>query len=146
MGLVNTLGNRKEYKLTLKLAGAARTIYSADLDNDGTLDGFTDLDSAIRAGGIITECRAVVGTAGAGGTSVAINVYGKTGTVVAANGLVTATQGAVANLTAGAVITGSGGTLNTRLAADGYISAVTVGTFTAVDIDVYLTVLDDRAS
>ena len=144
LGLVKTEGVRREYKQTFTLTGAARTMYSADLNNDGTLDGFTGLDSVIPAGCIITEARAVVTTAGAGGTSVAVNVYAADGTLLLANGLVTATQGAVANLTAGANIVGSGATLNTRLAANGYVSAVTVGTFTAGVVDVYYTVIDAR--
>ena len=144
LGLVKTEGVRREYRQTFHLTGAARTIYSADLNNDGTLDGFTGLDSVIPAGCIITEARAVVTTPGAGGTSVAVNVYAADGTILLANGLVTATQGALANLTANANIVGSGATLNTRLAANGYVSAVTVGTFTAGVVDVYYTVIDAR--
>lgn len=146
LGLVKTEGVRREYRQSFTLTGAARTIYSADLNNDGTLDGFTGLDSVIPAGCIITEARAVVKVAAAGGTSVAVNVYAADGTLLLANGLITAAQGALANIDAltDAPITGTGATLNTVLAANGYVSAVTVGTFTAGQIDVYYTVIDAR--
>lgn len=68
-----------------------------------------------------------------GGTSLTVGTYlTTTGAAVSANGLVTATEAAVANLTAGAFITGAGAQLNQAgSAADWNVKAVAAGTFTA---------------
>lgn len=96
--------------------------------------GSTGAKITIPANSIVKNVYAKVGTAGAGGTSIAFGDAGGTGSWI------TATQGAVANLTAGAAIQAAGayaytateGQLPPKVyaaATDLYVTAV--GTFTA---------------
>lgn len=68
-----------------------------------------------------------------GGTSLTVGTYDTTtGAVVSANSLVTATEGALANLVAGAFVTGAGALIGAAgLAANYNVKAVAAGTFTA---------------
>lgn len=117
-GVTMGAGKHRELVATVRLAGAARTIYSSDLNGDGTNDGFTGLDTPLPAGAVIVSQRAVVKETPAGGTNYSIGTYQKDGTVDTAAGIRT---------TAGA----DGSQVGTQLAADRYVAVTTTGTYTA---------------
>lgn len=145
-GVTREDGKIIEAAATINLAalGAAGVSYTADLNNDGTLDGFLENDFRIPAGYVIESARLIVTQAGAGGTSVALQNYTQAGAVGTANSLVTATQGATANLTLNAQIVGTGALVGTRLAADTFPGLVVVGTYTAGEVQVQLRLRDAR--
>ena len=62
--------------------------FTADLNNDGTKNGFFGGDANIPAGAFITNAYIVVTTAFTGGTSYDIGTYKADGTVIDANGIV----------------------------------------------------------
>ena len=86
--------------------------------------------AVIPAGAIIKSATLVVKEAFASGTSLAVGTIKTDGTSGAAGALVTATQGAVANLTLGAVLAGSGAAIGTALASDLQVTYTLTGTFT----------------
>ena len=116
----STQSNSKQQELILEveLTGAARTIYSTDLNNDGTDDGFTGLDAQIPANSFITGQRVIVLETPAGGTNYAVGTYQTNGTVDDADGIRT---------TAGA----NGLQVGTQLTAARNVAVVTTGTYTA---------------
>lgn len=124
-GAGSTQSNSKEQELILELdlAGAARTIYSTDLDNDGTLDGFNAKDGGLPAGAQITGQRVIVLETPAGGTNYTVGTFLEDGTAVDADGL--------------RVAAGTDGVLvGTQLAAAAKVSGVTTGTYTAGKVKV----------
>lgn len=123
----NTQSNSKENELVLEvdLTGPARTIYGADLNNDGTLDGFTALSTPLPANCIVTEQKVIVLTTLAGGTNYAVGTYLQNGTVDDADGIRT---------TAGA----DGVQVNVQLTAARQVAVVTTGTYTAGKIKVII--------
>ena len=138
IGTHNSFGAIKELEMDFDLRAIADgdTSFSADLNNDGTLDGFYTGDVRIPANASIREAFLVFGETGAGGTSITVGLYQKDGTAIDADGLVTATEGVVANMVKGDKINGAGaftaataGT-NGIGANDGYIGITTAGTFT----------------
>lgn len=110
--------------------------FDKDANNDGTLDSFTGHTPAIPARSVITRCFLQIKDAVTGGTATGIDIglYVKAGTAVDADGLFTAAgTGAVAGMTAGAVLVG-GGALATNDAigsAAAYIKFLPNGTLTA---------------
>lgn len=91
-----------------------------------------DVKSAvIPAGARIISAVAVVDTAFAGGTSVAVGTITTDGVTADADAVVTDTEAALANLTAGAVITGAGALIGATTSADVNLTYTTTGTFTA---------------
>lgn len=106
--------------------------FTADLNNDGTKNGFSLQDVGVPAGASIVSARLKIGTAWASGTSLAIGSYTAAGAAIDADGYVTAIQGATANLTVGSIITGTGADISNLVsAADiGYTVVAAVGTFT----------------
>jgi hypothetical protein len=130
----------KEIVIDYDLArlGADGVSYTADLNNDGTLDGFHTGDCALPAYASVLRVTVVAKTAAAGGTSVALGTFALTGAAIDADGLVTATEGVVANLnTVGGRTYGAGAYVATSVdtpsigAADGYLALTAAGTFTA---------------
>jgi hypothetical protein len=144
--VVSENGKIVEAVLRLRLSelGAGGTSFTADNDRNGTLDGFTTHDFRIPAGYVVEAARLVVKEAGAGGTSIALQSYNEAGAVQTANAYVTATQGAVANLTLNAVILGTGTAIGTRAAAAVIPAIVAVGTFTTGIVEVQLRLRDAR--
>jgi hypothetical protein len=111
--------------------------YTADLNNDGTNDGFSTGDFYFPAQSSILRAFIVMTEAAAGGTSMAVGIHALTGAAIDADGIMTATEGVTANLAlgdrvygAGAYVAATAGT-DSIGAADGYLSITTVGTFTA---------------
>lgn len=122
-GVTTGAGKRRELVLTVELTGVARTIYTADLNNDGTNDGFaptngTGLDTALPSGAVILKQTVRNIVTPAGGTNFAVGTYQANGTVDDADGIRT---------TAGA----DGVQVGTQLAASRYVGVVTTGTYTA---------------
>lgn len=104
------------------------TNYPADLNNDGTVDGFTGEDIVIPAGAIVDSVKFYVSEAGAGGAGAAVSLglFQADGTAIDADGLMTASAGAIANYTLGAV-SGSGAVIGKTPSAtlDAHIAFVT---------------------
>ena len=106
---------------------------TADLNNDGTNNGFSDSDAYIPAGSYITRATFIVETLFAGGTSYDIGIYKQDGTTIDIDGiddalLLTVIDGAAdvvkcdGDLAGGILSVGSD---------DAYISFIEAGTFTA---------------
>ena len=88
----------------------------------------------IPAGAYLVEAYIEVGTAFAGGTSLAIGTQQNDGTEIDADGIFTDVELALANLTVGAVIPAAGGAdVGTVIDAahDAYVVVAATGTFTA---------------
>jgi hypothetical protein len=126
-------GKRRELVLLLTLTGAARTLFTADLNNDATNEAFNPSNTPLPIGAIINDVSVVTVETPAGGTNYAVGTYKEDGTVVDADGILT---------TAGA----DGAQIGTAVsAATGpwYVTAVTTGTYTAGKVKVvieYITV------
>jgi hypothetical protein len=137
---LNTRGVLKEivfdYDLTKIPTGTIS--YTADLNNDGTIDGFCTGDVYLPAYSSVLRVSLLVTVAAAGGTSFTLGTYGLTGTAIAATGLITATEGVLANIDsiggrtfgAGSLVASSVETASVGT-ADAYIGMATTGTFTA---------------
>lgn len=117
LGSVKTEGEFMEAELQIDLAGAARTLYPADRDNDGTMDGFEKgLDSFIPNGATVIAVRVLTIVAPAGGTSYSLGTYQVDGTAISATNLINAGTPLSAAL---------------ALTQDSFVGASTVGTYTA---------------
>lgn len=112
--------------------------YSTDLNNDGIKDGFNIGDVYLPANASVLRATMIALDAAAGGTSFTVGTYTLAGAAIAATGLITATEGVLANINAagkrvygnGALVAttaGTGGVGN----ADAFIGISTTGTFTA---------------
>lgn len=113
--------------------------YTADLNNDGTNDGFTEGDFNFPAYSSILRVTYIARTLAAGGTSFIVGTYGKTGSAQDDNGLMTATEGVLANIDTaiGARVYGAGAMVSTSVdtvsvgATAAYPAIAGTGTFTA---------------
>jgi len=117
-GVTTSTTKVNELVFTVDLEGAARTIYTMDRNNDGTLDGFSNLDTPLPAGAKILSQDVLEIEAPAGGTNYAVGTYVIAGTEVDADGI-RKTDGTDGDL------------VGTQLAADGFVGVVTTGTYTA---------------
>lgn len=113
--------------------------FTADLNNDGTYDGFMATDAYLPNNASVVSARLITTEAATGGTSYTIGVRKIDGTTLSLDtGLVTATEGVIANINtigkrvvgAGALVSASSGTAGVGV-ADAYIYIVPTGTFTA---------------
>lgn len=138
-GKVNSFGTIKEIEIDfdLKQIAAGATNFSADLNNDGTNDGFYNGDVSIPAFSSIVGGYVVSGETAVGGTSMKISLYQANGTVISDGGLLTAAAGVTANLVKGDRINLNGALVSTTAGTDGvganraFIGITNVGTFTA---------------
>lgn len=112
--------------------------YPADLNNDGTLDGFTEGDFNFPAYSSVLRVIVIVDEVAAGGTSFTVGTYNKAGTAIVATGLVTATEGVLANIdTLGARTYGAGALVSSAVetasvgANAAFPAVAATGTFTA---------------
>lgn len=133
---VKSFGSQKEVVFRFDLGDqenfAAGTTFTTDRDNDGTKDGFNEGDFFIPDQAVIDSVDIyMTDEAGAGGTSIAVGTFGVDGTAIDADGLVTATNGAVANLSANNKQAGSGALVGGGVTAKSYVGMVVAGTFTA---------------
>lgn len=112
--------------------------YTTDLTNDGVVDGFNTGDCALPAYASVLRVIVVAKTAAVGGTSVALGTFTLAGAEIDADGLITASEGVIANLNtiggrtygAGAYVAATADTPSIG-AADGYLALTAAGTFTA---------------
>lgn len=132
-GSVTSYGSRKV--LTYRFDYTNLPSFTTDLNNDGTNNGFSLQDVGVPAGASIESVKLKIGTAWTSGTSLAVGSYQLDGTVIDADGYITATQGATANLTTGALITGTGADIGEHPHATeaAYTVVAAVGTFTTGD-------------
>lgn len=136
---VETDGNYREFicNYDLTLIPTTTTSYSTDRNNDGTVDGYNQGDIAIPANAIVLSCDVFAQVAAAGGTNIEVGTYQESGTVIDRDGLVTATEGVTANLSAYKRVIGVGAQLADANAETGigsvagYPGIYTNGTFTA---------------
>ena len=117
-GVTNSTTKKNELVLVVDLTGAARTIYSTDRNNDGTVDGFSGLDTPIPANARILSQNAIQLVAPAGGTNFTVGTYQLDGTVDNATGIRDATGA-------------NGAQVGTQLTAARYVGVTTTGTYTA---------------
>ena len=105
--------------------------FTADLNNDGTKNGFFGGDANIPAGAFITNAYIVVTTAFAGGTSYNIGLYNAAGSALDADGIDAAV--ATAALAANKAVVCNGASVRGTVteAAAGYVVIAATGTFTA---------------
>lgn len=130
---LKTFANRFVLTLEFDLADMpAGTQFPVDRDNDGTADGFATGDRFIPDQAYIESANIYMrDEAAAGGTSLSAGLYQVDGTAIDADGLVTAANGATANLSANAKVTGSGADVGTAVTEKAYVAVTTAGTFTA---------------
>lgn len=114
-----------ELVLTVVLTGAARTIFTMDRNNDGTLDGFSGLDTPIPSGSKILGFDVLEVVAPAGGTNYTVGTFQLDGDAIDADGI-RKTDGT------------AGDQVGTQLAEDGYVGVVTTGTYTAGTVKVVI--------
>ena len=111
--------------------------FTSDLNNDGTLNGFSNQDAKIPAGASIISARYKIGTAWTNGTGTAdllCGTYEQDGSVIDADGLIGATEGDLAQLTINTIVDGAGADIGEHCSAtaDAYIVvSVSAGTMTA---------------
>lgn len=124
--------------MEVDLTKISGTFYPADLNNDGTNDGFTEEHFNFPAYASILRVIYIARTAAAGGTSITVGTYQKNGTAIAATSLLTATEGVLANLdTVGARVYGAGALVSSAVETASVGNAVAfptiaaTGTFTA---------------
>jgi hypothetical protein len=153
--LAEVFGQIKQAELDFDLTKipAGTVSYSSDLNNDGTVDGFTEADFYLPINSSVLRVTLLTTVAATGGTSITVGTFQKTGTVISATNLLTATEGVIANMDtigkriygAGALVSATAGTAGTGL-VDAYVGITTAGTFTAgqgrILID-YITPLGD---
>lgn len=132
-----------DYDLTRIAAGAVG--YTADLNNDGTLDGFSLEDVGLPANASVTKVVILPKIAAAGGTSIKLGTFLIDGTAVDDDFLITTTEGAKANLdTVGARTYGNGAGVATTAetagvgTSDVYLALTVAGTFTAGTGKIYV--------
>lgn len=87
--------------------------------------------AVIPAGAIIKSATLITNEAFAGGTSLSVGTIKADGTGAAATALVTATEGAIANLTAGNVVAGAGALVGKATANPVQVTYTLTGTFSA---------------
>lgn len=149
-GELRSVGEKKILEIDLDLIRIANTAvtYTTDRDNDGANDGFNTGDPYLPAGAVIESAKVYMSEAAAGGTSIAVGTYQLDGTAIDADGFITTTNGAAANMAAiGAVVTGSGADIGTTHSTtlDGYIAVVGAGTWTAGKGRLVITYIDTLA-
>lgn len=130
--VVNTLGHVVEVKIPFDLTGPARTSFTTDRNNDGTLEGFNLGDTFIPDQAHILSCEIfMTDTAAAGGTAVTIGTFQVDGTAIDADGLMTAAVATNAAMAANVRLAGNGALINTGVTQRSFLGLVTTGTFTA---------------
>ena len=114
-----------ELILDVDLEGAARTLYTTDRNNDGTVDGFSGMDAYLPAGAFIKSQQVIVTEALAGGTNYAVGTYVEAGTADDADGI-RKTDGT------------DGDQIGTVLTAKKFVGVVTTGTYTAGKVKIII--------
>lgn len=126
-----------EMDIDLKAVGASATYFPFDLTNDGTRDGFSMEDPFLPQGCAVTRVTGICTEVAVGGTDFTVGTYTETGSAISATGLVSATEGVIANLgTVGEIIIGNGALVGDTsgtvgITANSWIAVTTNGTFSA---------------
>lgn len=116
LGVLKNDGEIMEAVMTVDLAGAARTLFPADRNNDGTMDGFEKgLDTFLPNGATVKEVLVEPIVAAAGGTSYSLGTYQVDGTAISATALINAGTPAT----------------NVAITQDSFLAVSTVGAYTA---------------
>lgn len=118
--------------LVMDVLGGDEPDFTADLNNDGTLNGFSDSDAYIPAGSFITRAIWVNEVLFAGGTDYDIGLFEQDGSTINVDGIEEALLVTVIDGTNDTVLLDGaevGGILSTTL--DSYIKFTPNGTFTA---------------
>ena len=104
--------------------------YSSDLNNDGTVDGFSNADTYIPANATVLRTIVIATTAATGtaGAIFTVGTYKKDGTAISANSLVTAAEGLLVNVNA----------IGKRTLGAGTLCAATAGTAGVGTFDAYI--------
>lgn len=131
-------GMVKQLVIDYDLVFPAGVQYTADLNNDGTADGFDLMDTYLPAYASVLRTVVYVSEAAAGGTSISLGTFQRNGTAISATSLITATEGVLANLDTVGARTYGAGALNASAAEtasvganDAYVGLTLTGTFTA---------------
>lgn len=124
-GVTTGAGKHRELVFTVDLTGAAGTRYSADLNNDGVVDGFSGLDTAIPQGALIISQRVRTLVTPAGGTNYSVGTFLRNGTADDAAGIRT---------TGGA----DGSRIGTQTSQVLFPAVTTSGTYTAGKLQVVI--------
>lgn len=131
-------GMVKQLVIDYDLVVPAGVQYTADLNNDGTIDGFDLGDTYLPAFASVLRTVLYVTEAAAGGTSISLGTFQRNGTAISATSLITATEGVLANLDTVGARTYGAGALNASAvetasvgANDAYVGLTVTGTFTA---------------
>jgi hypothetical protein len=127
-----------EMDVDLTQVPAGGVYFPFDLNNDGVPDGFSPEETYLPANSSVIRATLYMTEAAAGGTSITVGTYQQNGTAIAATGLVTATEGVLANINgvgrrvfgAGALTAAAAGTAGVG-AVDAYVAIGATGTFTA---------------
>jgi len=152
---LKTFGSTKQLEIEVDLTQipTGTTWATADSNNDGTSDSFQEEDPYIPANASVTKVTWVTTVAATGGTSITIGTYQQNGTTISANSLMTATEGAIANMaTIGFRIYGNGALLSTSAGTAGvgvnnaFVGITTNGTFTAGTGRLIIDYIDNRLS
>lgn len=136
-----TYGARNQIEVDvnfLKLTQNGGNNFSADLNNDGTRDGFHGQEVYIPHDASILQAYFVSTEAAAGGTSFTVGLRTAAGAVINDTGIFTATEGVLANINAvgkrtfgaGAYVAATAGTAGIG-SANAYVYIATTGSFTA---------------
>lgn len=125
------------FELDLAKVGASTTWYPADLTNNGTNDGFSTEEGFLPSGASIVRVLCITTEVAVGGTDFTLGTYTVAGVAIDADGIISATEGVIANMgTVGEVIIGNGALVGDTsgtvgLTANSWVAATTNGTFTA---------------
>lgn len=148
---LKTFGAIKQYEIDVDLVKIPNgtVSYTTDLTNGGAVTGFNGGDCRIPAYGSVVRVTAVVVEAATGGTSITIGTYNQAGTAIAATGLMTATEGVIANFDtigkrtygAGSLVSTSAGTASVG-AVDAFVGIAATGTFTAGKLRLIIEFID----
>lgn len=149
--IVNRLGSIKEVRIEYDLSklAASEVAYTSDATNDGTLDSFNTGDFYFPANASVLNGYIVVTEAAAGGTSIKLGTYQLDGTAIDDDFVITATEGAKANIDSVGSRTyanGAGVAATAETAGvgtvDAYLALSAQGTFTAGKGSIFVTYFD----
>jgi hypothetical protein len=135
-----TNATTKRFEATIDLTDPVG--FTADLNNDGTNDGYAE-DAFIPAGSFITNAYLIVTTAAADGTSLTLGLYKADGTAIDADGIDAAV--ATADLAANKAVVCDGDLVRgtaTVGAANAYLKATVAGTYTAGEVKLIIEYLE----
>lgn len=115
---------------SIEVKGQVRQV-ELEVYSDESVTTASVKNAVIPAGAVIVGATLQVSTAFAGGTSVKVGTISTDGVAIDDDAFITPTAGAVANLTAGAVLKGAGAAVGTTVTKPTNVTYELTGTFTA---------------